>query len=147
MSGWRESTRIGTRGDNSKDPMVLFCNSYTGAGPAAGVWTAVDLTAFGVPRDAHAVFLSGILIITHGTTQETADLTVSLRAPGSALPISAYLGQSVEAHVGGGQRSTMSAWVPCVDGSIEWAWQRSTQGQWPTNCAYGVNMSLQAYVR
>lgn len=144
---WVEGTSIGVPVGNAKHPQALFANSYSGAGPAAGVWTRVFTDQYGVPPDAKAVFLSGILIITHGMAQETADLTVAFRACGNDLPAAAYSGQTVEAHVGGGQRSGVATWVPLDRGCFEWVWNRSTQGQWPNNSAYGVNLSLQAYVR
>lgn len=144
---WMEGSVLGVPVGNAKNPMAIFANSYTQAGPPAGVWTPVYVEQHGVPGDAIAVYLSGILIITHGTTAETADLTVAFRACGNDLPAAAYSGQVVEAHVGGGQRSGVSTWVPLSGACFEWQWNRSTSGTWPTNSAYGINLSMQAYVR
>jgi hypothetical protein len=147
LAGWQEVNVIGVRTDNSKAPTVIFINTYTGTGPAPGVWHQIDVTALGVPADAKAAFLSGILIISHGTTAQTCDLTVSLRAPGDDLLAGNYIGQTIETAVGGGQRSNMSSWVPLVGGKFEFQWNRNTYGPWPSECSYGINLSLQAYGR
>lgn len=110
-------------------------------------WHTVDLKPLGVTADAQAAFLSGILIITHGNTPETADMTLTFRRPGDSTPCTKYLGQAVEAHIGGGQRSPISSWVPLADGKFEFCYRISTPGSWPTNSAYGINMSLQAWTR
>jgi hypothetical protein len=75
---------------------------------------------------------------------------VVFRAPGDNAVTCDHrhiVAQTVEAHVGGGQRSTMAAWVPVRSGEIEWCWFRNTAGNWPDNPAYGVNLFLQAWVR
>lgn len=142
-----ECSICGVRNDNSKTPNCIFVNTYTGTGPAPGVWHEIDVTLLGVPEDAKAVFLSGILIITHGTTVETGNLTVSLRRYGDTLNPGNYIGQSIECAVGSGQRSNMSSWVPLNGGRFEFQWNRGTQGQWPEHCSYGINLALQQYVR
>lgn len=127
---------------------AIFVNTHTGMGGQPNTWQRVDLKPFGVPADAMAVQVTGFLIITHGSTPETADLSVALRRPGAeAVSCANYQGQTVEAHVGGGQRSNMSTWVPVANGELEFCYRRSTQGQWPTSSAYGVNLSVQAWVR
>lgn len=143
---WTEGTIIGVPTDNPKRPVVVFANSYTGEGPSAGQWATIDVSEH-VPQDTKAVFLSGILILTHGTTAETCNLTTTFRAPGSTHPASDYNGQAVEGAIGNGIRSTMSLWAPVVDGKFEFQWNRNTGGNWPAHCAYGVNLSLQAYAR
>lgn len=126
---------------------AVFANSYTGAGPAAGVWSVVDLTERGVPQDAVAAFLSGILIITYaGPDQGGADLQVFFRRLGDTATQDID-GQAVEAKTGNGIRSTMSTWVPLVDGKFEWKWTRSTTAQWPNGPSYGVNLNVQAWAR
>lgn len=32
-------------------------------------------------------------------------------------------------------------------GKFEFRWDRNTFGQWPQECSYGVNLSLQAWTR
>lgn len=144
---WTRSTEMYTSQDNSKGPIPVFVNSVAPIGPAAGQWVQVDLKPLGVEANAKSAFLSGLLIITHGSAPQACDLTVSMRAPGSPLAAGNYLGQTVEAHIGGGQRSGFASWVPLVNGVFEFQWNRSTFGQWPTECAYGINLSLQAWTR
>lgn len=117
-------------------------------------WHTIDLAPFGVPADATAAFLSGLLIITGGTTAEIADLRVVFRRPGDMTSCAKYMGQasfqtnSVNGQpIGGGQRSTMATWVPLAEGKFELCYQLSTIGTWPTNPAYGINLSVQAWTR
>lgn len=111
-------------------------------------WHTVDLTAAGIPADAKAAFLSGMLIITHGTTVETADIHLTFREHGDAsADVTKYIAQSCEAHVGGGQRSTMATWVPLKDGKFDFSYHIATPGAWPTNSAYGINLSVQMWGR
>lgn len=144
---WAKSSEFYTNPDNSKGPIAVFINSQTPAGPAAGQWVQIDLKPYGVAADAKAAFLSGLLIITHGTSQQSCDAYVALRAPGSTLAAGNYIGQVVEAHVGGGQRSGMASWVPLSNGVFEFQWNRNTFGLWPAECAYGINLSLQAWTK
>lgn len=144
-AGWVSGT-LHVRDDNSVTPNAVFINSYTPVGPAAGAWVTIDVSSLGIPPTAKSVFLSGILIVTHGTNSVTCDLTISFRAPGNSMTAGNYIGQAIEAAVGGGQRSTMSTWAPVKDGKIEFQWNRNTFANWPTDCAYGINLSAQAYV-
>lgn len=146
-AGWVENSTIGVRDDNSKAPIAIFVNTYTNTGPPEAVWNRISLSSLGIPPDASGVFLSGILIITHGTTIQTCDLTISFRAPGDTIDAGNYIGQTIEASVGSGQRSNMSTWAPARNGEIEFYWKRNTTGQWPTECSYGMNLSAQSYVR
>lgn len=127
---------------------VIFINSFTGDGVTdhpPGVWSNVDLSAI-VPAGTTAVRLDGILIITHGTTVETADLTVAFRADPSWEY--GYIMQTIEAAVGGGQRSNAGAWVALdANRCFEMKWTRATLGQWPANSSYGINLSLTAYLK
>lgn len=112
--------------------------------------TIVDLTQppYNLPSDAKAAFLSGMLIITHGTTGETADIRVTVAAEGdSNFNCSSYLGQTIEASVGNGQRSNAAFWVPLTNGKFKFCYFVSTPGLWPTNSAYGLNFSLQMWGR
>lgn len=142
-AGWIELKSISIRDDNSKEPIVIFINSSTGTGPIAGQWHRVSLASVGIPPDADGVFLTGLLIITHGSTPQICDLTISFRAPGNALNEGNYIGQAVETHVTSGERSNMSTWAQARDGEIEFYWNRSTQGTYPSECAYGINLSAQ----
>lgn len=130
-------------------PVHIQVGAQTAVGPQQnGAWVQFDLTPWGVPPDAKAVFLAGLLIITHGTRSETANLDIAFRAPGDvAAQCGNKIGQSVEAHVGGGQRQTMSLWVPVVDGLVEMCMTRSTLGQWPTTSAYAATFTIQAWAK
>ncbi|MBV1693669.1 MAG: hypothetical protein KGP27_04325 [Hyphomicrobiales bacterium] len=130
-------------------PVHIQVGAQTPVGPQQnGVWVQFDLTPWGVPPDARAVFLAGLLIITHGTRTETANLDIAFRAPGdTTAQCGNKIGQSVEAHVGGGQRQTMSLWVPVVDGLVEMCMTRSTLGQWPTTSAYAATFTIQAWAK
>lgn len=148
FADWTEGATIGVRTDNARTPTAIFANTYTGIGAAGeGVWLRVAVADLGIPPDAKAVFLSGILIITHGVTPQTCDLTISVRAHGDSMHEGFYIGQVIEASVGNGQRSTMSTWAPVRDGYFEYFWKRNTAGQWPSECAYAINLAAQAYVR
>lgn len=154
LAQFREYNTIGIATDNSKEPIAVFFNTYTGeCNPqslcADSEWVDVDVSDV-IPEDAGAIFLSGLLIITHGITNETCHMTISFRAPSSDFEESqygSYLGQVVEAHIGGGQRSGFSSWVPIEHGIFQMKWARNTYSQWPHSCAYGINLTLQAYVR
>ena len=146
-AAWVEGTIQGVRDDNSKAPIAIFINSYTGDGQVRGVWHRVQVSSLGIPSSAKAVFLSGLLIITHGYATQTCDLTIAFRAPGDILSAGNYIGQTLEAITGSGQRSNMSTWTPVVNGEIEFQWNANTTGQYPDECSYGINLSAQSYVR
>lgn len=114
----------------------------------ADQWHLVDLKPYGVSSDAISAFLSGVLIITHGITPETADMRIVFRRPGDlSCSTEAMIGQVIEGAIGGGQRSTMATWVPLEDGCFAYSYSLSTPGDWPVNSGYGVNLSLQAWSR
>ena len=144
---WTPASQIlintGQPGFASTDPMRFGLND-AGAGDwgnqTVGQWVTVDMTQWGVPANALAVFLTGLLIITHGTTAETADIEIGFRASGdtTALP-GQYALQCIEAAIGGGQRSPCSLWVPLANGKFDYIVTLFTGGNWPTNSAYGAN--------
>ena len=110
-------------------------------------WITTDLTPYGVPPTAKFAFLSGMLIITHGYADETANVTFTARIPGdlTANPIQ-YLGQTLEAQTGGGQRSNAAFWVPIKGGKIEWMYQTPDEpALYPSYSAYAVNFTLQCW--
>jgi hypothetical protein len=155
---WERSTEVYTHPHQprmySNSPVFLITGTRPGspsppAGPQkAGAWHRVDLKPWGIAADAKWAELSGLLIITHGTTVETANLTVSFRRVGDATAdCRGYMGQVVEAAVGSGQRSYVSVTVPLVKGEFEWCYTRSTGGSYPTNSSYGVNMVVQKWGR
>lgn len=115
--------------------------------------TTVDLTQppYNLPTDAKVAFLSGMLIITHGTSSETADIHVTVGADGDpnfeCNAQTRYLGQTIEASVGNGQRSNAAFWTPLTNGKFKFCYWVATPGSWPTNSAYGLNFSLQMWGR
>ncbi|WP_155730992.1 hypothetical protein [Pseudoalteromonas luteoviolacea] len=150
-SDFVEGTVMGVvkRSPTQTNPPV-FINTYTGAGTVKhpqGEWSEVDVSGL-VPPDVIAVFLSGNLLITHGNKPETCNLTIAYRNSGETHEY-AYLGQTIEAHIGSGQRSAHSTWVPVKDGKFEIKWEANTAhlGTWPNHCSYGINLSLVSYLR
>ncbi len=157
-SGFRVVREIAIRTDSAASRGDLFVNTYTGAtvpdGCVAGHWCRVMVSSYGLPEDTKAIFVSGILIITHGMKSETADLQVGFRAagdnndPAKVVPGGVwYSAQSVEAAIGNGQRSTMASWIPVRNGAFEFKWTRSTSGSWPESSSYGINLTFQAFAR
>lgn len=152
---WLEGNIIGvTKCSPTQSNPVIFINTHTNTMSSFGKsmhslpdqWTTVSVASH-VPNNTIAIFITGLLIITHGTTQETADLQVFFRANDATTDYN-YNWQTVEASVGNGQRSTMAVWIPLnTDREFDFKWHRSTIGQYPDNSAYGVNLSLNAYLR
>lgn len=113
-----------------------------------GTWYEVDLTPFGVADDATVAFLSGILIITHGTNAEIADVRVTMaRANDATANCDKYIGQTIEANTSGGQRSNMATFVPLHQGRFKFCFMHANGGVYPNGSAYGINLSLQAWGR
>ena len=147
--GWTEGLVLGVRTEDT-GLTVLFLNTYSQPdGLAPGVWHETDITPLGVPRDTIAILISGLLVLTHGWSIETCNLTVAFRAPGSVTLAGNYIFQTIEAAVFGGQRSNAAAMIPVKNGKIELQWNQSSKAGlvWPEVCAYGVNLRVQAYVR
>ena len=154
---WVEGSKIGVLTDNPESYSAIFVNSANSdTTPPAGEWIPLKLTQFGIPADAKAVFIGGILIITHGRKTQLCNLTVTFAKLGSTSATGNYIFQAAEGQTEGGQRSTAGAWVPVVDGVTVWQWARGdvkTQypkgaiGPYPAECSYGINLSVQAYIR
>lgn len=125
-------------------PQAIFANSYAGQGLPFGRANTVDLTSI-APPNAVAVAMSGMLIISHGTNQETCDLRVWFR-PDESARWGDYRGQTVEAHLGGGQRSNHSIVVPMKDRKFQVWFDPAGTPQWPQGCSYGVNYKVDYWV-
>lgn len=127
----------------ASDIQAIFFNSYTKVGGERDVWHVRELKGI-IPDDSVGIHVTGILIITHGAAQETADLQLFLRK--DALQNTNYAHQTIEAEVGNGQRSTMSAWIPlALDKSFQWKWSPvEYKGEWPAYSAYGANLHVDA---
>lgn len=131
-------------------------NTSPNWGSQSNQWILTDLSPYGVPNDsdpngsAKFAFLSGMLIITHGSNAETANVTFTARIPGDTAGSDAtqYLGQTLESQIGSGQRSNAAMWVPVKDGKIEWMYQTPSEpALYPAYSAYAVNFTLQCWGR
>ncbi len=111
--------------------------------PPPQTWTTVDLTPLGVPADAPAAFMAGMLIITQGNAAGILSIQISMRRFGSTEDsgCARYLGQTITYEYGGGSRSNWSTWVPLSGGKFQWCYQVIA----PSAGDYGVNLTLQAY--
>jgi hypothetical protein len=121
--------------------------------PAPGVWNHADLKPIGVPANAVAVDLRGILIITDGANSGDTSIGVGFQTPGDSKPVGNYAMQTCAVGPTGGSRSNGSAIVPCVNGCIQWFWYRGNVGEWPANpllaqypagASYGFNLDIHA---
>jgi len=72
---WVEGSKIGVLTDNPESYPAIFVNSTKAeTTPPAGEWIPLKVTQFGIPADAKAVFIGGILIITHGKKTQLCDI-------------------------------------------------------------------------
>ena len=141
---WIPLTTITVPKHAPSQQQVIFVNSYEEIGPLAGEWHTIDVSNL-VPEEAKAIFLEGILIITHGFSTETANLQIFFRADG-VTDYYIYPGQVIEASSENGQRSPMSLWIPLSkDKKFQFKWTRTNPGQWPIWSAYGINLWLNAW--
>ncbi len=146
--GFVEGTTMGVAAQHPKQYLTVFVNSHTGAGLEKfpeDRWTTIDVSGV-VPEKTQAIYLSGLLTVTGGKSEELCELTVGYRAHGETGDPS-YLAQSMRSGKDGGARTPHSTWVPIREGKFDLHWRRSTQGTWPEHCAYGINLHLVAYLR
>lgn len=131
----------------SNNAVYAMIGTAMPAGPQkSNVWNRVDLKPWGVPADAKVALMSGILIITHGTEQQLADMHITFRRPSdTTADVTKYCGQICEASIGGGQRVPFSAWVALEDGVFDWAFWIAEPHGWPTYASYGINLGVEAY--
>ena len=119
--------------------------------PIENAWNTVDMTQWGVPANAIAVLLTGILIITHGEVAEEASMSMGFRACGDTTAIAPTPGgpgqavQVIEGLVGGGQRCTSSIWIPLNQGKFDFYFVTTSGGIYPANSAYAAEYYPQAY--
>ena len=147
-SKWVSGNKIYVVGNSPSERTDLFFNAYTGDGPPEKTWHKVDVSDL-VHPDTKAVHLTGILIITRGTTSEVANLRIYFRKNNDYDPTipGRYKHQAIEASSGGGQRSTMSTWVPLNDDlTFEYRWEGDQKGSYPTYSAYGANLVIDAFL-
>ena len=152
---WREGTTFGVldpsvgAGGLNPHSQIMYLNAVYDYGqyPAGGGWFTVDAgkTVYnvdtGIPEDALAIWLSGILIISPGYATESADLQLYIRRPG-AVPATdgdTYLcAQTCASAPGNGARTNFTTLVPVTDRKFEFWWHRSTFGFWPDHASYGI---------
>lgn len=153
LAAWIEAQAIGVPTDTERS--LLFANTYTGVNIPEHLtpweWRAVDLTQHGVPKDAKAVFLQGILRVTHGThPNHWCQVTLHFRQPGDVKDRT-YIMQTGEQNAQNGVRTNAAAWVPVKDGKIEVKWENKGAwgGAWkyPIGCSLGFNLTIGAYAR
>jgi len=134
---------------------AVFFNTYSGDGVTTpwngllftrGQWTRVDLSEH-IPLDAKAVNLGGLLIITHGNQQETANLTLNVKPPSSNENPANYEGQVIEVWTGGGQRTNFATWVAVEDAKFDFYWNVNQLGTYPEFSSYGINLNIVGFAR
>lgn len=165
-SMWLEGSAIGVPAGNAKRPIGIFVRydaSFTipNVPLPPDTWHTIDLNngpqwvvnndpdTFqpNLPNDVKAVFLSGLLIISHpGYPTGTVDLWANFRAPGDTLDAGSYQIQTIQAGPAADQpvpgvRSNCAVWVPVKDKKFEFYWHYS-----PPGAPAMMNLSLQAYV-
>jgi len=111
-----------------------------------GTWCRADLKPFGVPDDAKFAFLTGLLIITHGTGEQLAAISLTFRQVGdTSADCDKMIAEAVETRIGSGQRSGVATWVPVTNGTVEYCFNVVGQSGWPDWSAFGLNLSVQAW--
>ena len=141
---WNEGNIIGINANTSKEHAGVFVSTvypqyqYNGN----GTWSEIDISNL-VPVDTKAIFLTGILLITHSGSAGIADFRVHFKKSGAYTYPGDYIGQTVEAHPGGGQRTNFSSWVPVENQKFMFYWY----GVPLSGVHYGTNLTIQAYIR
>lgn len=134
------------RGSPANSFPVIAVDTYHGNGPVPDQWHTVDVSHL-VPPDTKAIFLTGMLIITHGKIEkEMCGMTVAFRVYGDPFEYP-YTAQAGEVVAGAGKRDHYSDWIEINDGKFEFKWRRITTGEWPEHCSYGLNLKVGAYLR
>lgn len=152
-----EGSIVGVVTDNPQFYRAIFINSgYPQYTPAAGQWQTINWKDYGLPPDIKAVMLGGMLIITHGYSPVICHETITFARPGSTIDPGNYIFQSLDPpFIGSGVRQTAFTIVPVANGQTWWMWRRGSPaqypaggiGQYPSECAYAVNLNVQGYVR
>jgi len=144
---YNEAGSVGFVAHSPGQHPVIIVNTASNLSPeiTPGDWHTIDLST-DLPADTQAVFLSGILIITHGSTPEVCNMYISLREGGGQYGTDPT-GQVVKQSIGDGARQNYFELVPVNDGKIDLLWSRSTEGEWPEHCSYGFNFKLVGYLR
>lgn len=144
-------------------PSVVFLNTYTGNGYwtyPRGAWVSVDLKPFGVPAEATAALIHGLLIISMGEAPDSALVSVHFRRPGSSAACNNSIAYADIMNVASGSvRAPFMDIVPLSNGVFEvcirtqWGspannvvlydWEASF-GAYPS---FGVNARLRGWLK
>lgn len=146
---YQEGKIVGVVAHSPNQNWVVQLNSYTEGGMAlypADEWHTVDVSGF-APLDTKAVFVEAILIITHGQTQESCSNLLYLRNYNDTVADMSPVGYATAQLLGTGARQNYSGFVPITDGKFDFKWERSTIGEWPEHCSYGLAIKISAYIR
>lgn len=128
-----------------KEPVVIFMNHGKDVVPCPeDEWCLLDLSEH-VPFDAVAADLSGTILISTGFASELCDIRLFFRRPGAE--VDRRMWQTIAHADLVGSRTNGQALVPILDQFIEYKWWRSTPGKHPQHCNYGINVSLQGFIR
>lgn len=146
---WQEFSTIGLwhRPKNS----VFYGDTSLPAWPMPpdNLWQTLDLSEV-LPCHVGQVILRVWSPIQRPAAAPAANavLTVAFRAPGdTSIVPAAYAVESMCSANGSGIRQQSTLFCPVIENRLEWCWTRSTQGAYPPNCSYGVNIELLGYVR
>jgi hypothetical protein len=146
MGAWQEGmVRVPSRAWDT--PQVVFVNTYAWpASPEPACWHELSMAQLGFPASTKAILVAGILIITHGYAEEIGNMTLTFREYGGTRTPGNYQMQVCAPKVGDGPRVPGFCVVPVAEGRCEFWWNRSTKGEWPEHCSYGINLTAQLYV-
>jgi len=143
------------------DTTLIYPNN--GAPPThASGWEAIDVTGFGVPVTAKAVYLSFLAATTKGLNDGTATVFGFVRAPGAVCcdgppnypnyPIDwnaedGFVSQTANQLARDANRTWSQATVPLVNGKFEFAWgYRKIEGNYPDGDAVGIAVYINGWL-
>lgn len=146
---YREGSTIGTveHGPRQNNLAIYFNtnDALTLQTMSESQWHIVDVSAM-VPPDTQAVFVNGLLVLTHGAAPGNCDMQLFFRRLGETYEPN-YIGQITAGGVQETPRQTIFTIVPVEAGKFEFKWIRNTPGTWPEQCSYGVHLGVVGYVR
>lgn len=151
---WHELEEIHCSDDNNTLPAIEnaagYINTATGYGPYINTWATVDVTTYGVPADAKAVFLMGRLLLSANSTPHKQIMTVLFAKPSSTVSSSVYQIQAVKDSNITAVRTNFATWVPLENGEFKFLW--NTPGSvepWANKSHgyYGMNTTIQCWAK
>lgn len=146
---YREGAIVGVveHGPRQNNLAIYFNTNDTTtlAAMAENVWHVVDVSAI-VPSGTQAVFINGILVLTHGAAPGNCDMQIFFRRFGEVFEPN-YIGQITAGGLQETPRQPFFTIVPVEVGKFEFKWIRNTSGTWPEQCSYGLHLGVVGYVR